>query len=96
MLREMPLLDRLVQLLAPEQVRRGTRVRLAQYNTYDARAFFSELLERARLGEEILIARSGEPIAKLVPYGGENGRPGLVRAHVVLHDQRTEVEVAPR
>jgi antitoxin (DNA-binding transcriptional repressor) of toxin-antitoxin stability system len=57
-------------------------VRLAFYNTYDARLWFSHLLRRAARGEEIVIARSGVPIAKLVPYTGERLRPGLIRTHV--------------
>jgi antitoxin (DNA-binding transcriptional repressor) of toxin-antitoxin stability system len=62
--------------------RRGSRDRLAFYNTYDARLYFSQLLERVVRGEQIVIARSGVPIAKLVPYGGEAVVPGLVRTHV--------------
>ena len=31
-----------------------------------------------------MIARSGVPIAKLVPYAGELLRPGLVRTHVIV------------
>jgi len=42
-------------------------------------------VERAATGEEIVIARAGEPIAKLVPYShGEQRVPGVVTARIVL------------
>ncbi len=34
----------------------------------DAKARFSRLIERVERGEEIVIARSGRPVAKLLPY----------------------------
>lgn len=36
-------------------------------NILDARNRFSELVERARRGEEVVISRRGEPVARLVP-----------------------------
>lgn len=44
--------------------------------------FFSQILKRVSYGEEIVIARSGVPTAKLVPYRGERIRAGLIRLHV--------------
>lgn len=35
-------------------------------NTHDAKTNLSRLLERVKAGEEIIIARAGEPVAKLV------------------------------
>jgi prevent-host-death family protein len=64
------------------------QVVLAQYNSYDARTFFSQLLDRVREGEQIVIARAGMPIAKLVPYEGEPRRLGLIRTQLVVHDAR--------
>jgi prevent-host-death family protein len=52
-------------------------------NTYEAKTHLSELLERAALGEEIIIARAGKPLARLValssppgdrPLGSAKGR----------------------
>lgn len=37
-------------------------------NLYNAKTHLSELVERAAAGEEIVIAKSGKPKAKLVPY----------------------------
>jgi len=44
--------------------------------------FFSHIVNRVAHGEEIVIARSGVPTAKLVPYRGERVRPGLIKLHV--------------
>lgn len=88
---------RLVQRFRPDQVRPsrpsrpdrpGRPVRLAAYNTYDARAFLSQLLSRVCAGEEIVIARAGTPVAKLVPYTGDPLRPGLIRTHVLLVEEK--------
>ena len=34
---------------------------------YDARAKLSELIERVQAGEEVVLTRHGEPVARLVP-----------------------------
>jgi prevent-host-death family protein len=36
-------------------------------NIHEAKTHFSRLVERAERGEEIIIARSGRPVARLVP-----------------------------
>lgn len=36
-------------------------------NVHEAKTHFSKLLERVALGEEVVIARAGHPVAKLVP-----------------------------
>jgi len=36
-------------------------------NIYDAKTHLSDLVERAAAGEEIVIAKAGRPIARLVP-----------------------------
>ena len=57
-------------------------------NVHDAKTHLSKLLERAEAGEEIVIARAGRPVARLVPYG--NDRPkrvfGRLRGQIVIHD----------
>ena len=61
------------------------QVGLAQFNIYEARTHFSRLVERAATGEEIVIARAGEPLAKLVPYAYVEQRvPAVVTARIVL------------
>jgi prevent-host-death family protein len=83
----MRLLHWLVQLRKPVQTKSDQPVRLAQFNVYDARRLFCGLAERARRGEELVIARNGQPIAKIVPYAGEATRPGLVAVRVILRDE---------
>ena len=41
---------------------------MAMVNTHEAKTHLSKLLERVANGEEIVIGRSGKPVAKLVPY----------------------------
>lgn len=46
-------------------------------NIYDAKAHLSELVQRAEAGEEIVIARNGKPVARLVPLAPPPARqPG--------------------
>ncbi len=48
------------------------------FNLYDAKTRLSQLVERAARGEEIVIAKAGKPLAKLVPLAGgrEPRKPG--------------------
>jgi len=39
-----------------------------QVNIHDAKTHFSKLAEAVESGEEIIIARSGKPVMKLVKY----------------------------
>ena len=39
-----------------------------QINVHEAKTHFSRLLARVEAGEEVLIARAGVPVARLVPY----------------------------
>ena len=38
-------------------------------NVHEAKTHLSRLLQRIEAGEEIVIARAGRPVARLVPYG---------------------------
>ena len=40
---------------------------MAQVNVHEAKTQLSKLLARVAAGEEIVIARDGEPVARLVP-----------------------------
>lgn len=55
---------------------------MSKVNMHEAKTNFSKLVERALQGEEIVIARSGKPLVKLVPLEG----PGALRP-VGLHRQ---------
>jgi antitoxin (DNA-binding transcriptional repressor) of toxin-antitoxin stability system len=55
----------------------------------EARDHLCELLMRVELGEEIVIARAGVPVARLVatPVWTPT-KPGVVRGHFVVRDLR--------
>lgn len=57
-------------------------------NTHDAKTQFSKLVARAAGGEEIVIAKAGKPMAKLVPFRprGEARTPGAWRGRVRIAD----------
>lgn len=38
-------------------------------NTHEAKTHLSRLLSRVMAGEEIIIARAGKPVARLIPIG---------------------------
>ena len=48
-------------------------------NIYEAKTHLSALLERVQAGEEIVIARAGEPIARLTPVRPAAGSRSGVR-----------------
>lgn len=57
---------------------------MTQYNIAEAKSHFSELVQRAMLGEEVIIARDNKPVLKLVPIRSAGGRrrPGSAKGEV--------------
>jgi len=55
-------------------------------NVHDAKTHFSKLLERVALGEEVVIARAGRPVARLVPLRRSTKPrvPGQWRGQIVI------------
>ena len=53
-------------------------------NVHEAKTHLSRLLERARAGEEIVIAKSGRPYARLVPLEGRGPerRAGTLKGRI--------------
>lgn len=52
-------------------------------NVHDAKTHFSRLLDRAHQGEEIVVAKSGKPYARLVPLAPDSPRaPGGISSKV--------------
>jgi prevent-host-death family protein len=45
-----------------------------EVNVYQAKTHLSRLLRRVAAGEEIVIARAGRPVARLVPIRGGGAR----------------------
>lgn len=48
-------------------------------NVHEAKTHLSQLLEYAARGEEVVIARAGEPVARLVAYKPPRRKPGIAR-----------------
>jgi prevent-host-death family protein len=61
-----------------------SEVGLPQFNIAEAKARFSELVEKALAGDEVVVARDNKPLLKLVPLGdnGRPRRPGSARGQV--------------
>jgi len=55
-------------------------------NVYEAKTHLSQLLDRAAGGEEIVIARAGRPVARLVALADSPARrlPGAWRGKVTV------------
>lgn len=57
-------------------------------NVHEAKTQLSRLLERVESGEEVIIARAGKPVARLVPLATESPRriPGRLKGKVHIPD----------
>lgn len=45
------------------------------FNVHEAKTHFSKLLERVMSGEEVVIAKAGKPVARLLPFAVEDISP---------------------
>jgi prevent-host-death family protein len=52
----------------------------------DAKTNLSKLLARVAQGEEIILARAGKPVARLVPVSTPPRRPGSGKGHIRMSD----------
>jgi len=50
---------------------------MSQVGMHEAKTKLSQLVERAQAGEEIIIARNGKPVARLVPVAPTNSFASL-------------------
>jgi prevent-host-death family protein len=59
---------------------------MAQFNVAEAKARFSELVQKAVSGEEVVIARDNRPLLRLVPLVAKGGRrkPGSARGRIFM------------
>jgi len=57
-----------------------------QVNVHEAKTHLSRLLARVEAGEEIIIAKAGKPIARLIPYEKRPPRrlPGSAKGRVLI------------
>ena len=53
-----------------------------QLNVHYAKTHLSRLLERVAAGEEIVLAKHGKPVAKLVPIQPAAKRPGRLKGKI--------------
>jgi prevent-host-death family protein len=57
------------------------------FNIHDAKTHFSQILERVLTGEEVVIAKAGKPVARLLPFSDINTaprKPGKDKGKVVI------------
>ena len=66
------------------------------HNIHEAKTNFSRLVDRVRNGEEIVIGKAGDPVAKLVPFdtGSAPRRGGPWRGQVRIADDFDELPAA--
>jgi prevent-host-death family protein len=57
-------------------------------NIQEAKTHFSKLLKRVLKGEEVIIARAGQPIARLSPLPPKRGKrvPGSAKGLITIAD----------
>lgn len=71
-----------------------------QFNIHDAKTNLSKLIERVEHGEEIIISRAGQPVAKIIPLGRQArlASLGSLKGKLVLDDDwdspQTNEEIA--
>lgn len=59
-------------------------IEMSQFNISQAKSRFSELVDKALLGEEIVISRDNKPLLKLVPVGSSIRRmPGSAKGDIL-------------
>jgi prevent-host-death family protein len=63
----------------------------ARVGAYEAKTRLPALLDRVQRGEEIVITRHGQPVARLVPEGGEPGPEAALAALDRLTRSREEL-----
>ena len=63
-----------------------------EVNIHEAKTHLSKLLERVALGEEVVIAKAGAPVAKLVPVGTKSRKRvlGTAKGDFVIPDDFNE------
>jgi prevent-host-death family protein len=49
---------------------------MSQFDLAEAKARFSELVQKAMLGEEVIVAKENKPVVKIVPLKPTTRKPG--------------------
>lgn len=58
---------------------------MSRFNIAEAKAHFSDLVNKAMLGEEVIISRDNKPLVKLVPVERPKGprKPGSGKGQIL-------------
>jgi prevent-host-death family protein len=59
---------------------------MEQVNIHEAKTNLSRLVDRVAAGAEIVIAKAGKPLAKLVPYTSGKRKAGLLKGQIKIAD----------
>lgn len=64
-----------------------------QYNVHEAKTHLSRILEQVAHGEEVIISRAGQPVAKVVPLRPKMKRSGRgsLRGEIHIPDDFDEL-----
>jgi prevent-host-death family protein len=57
------------------------------YNIHEAKTHFSKLMELVLRGEEVIIAKAGKPLARILPFVKEDvteRKPGIDKGKVII------------
>ena len=67
-------------------ITRRENIILAKFNIADAKSRFSELVQKAMVGEEVIIAKDNKPVVQIVPLVtiGKARKPGSARGKIWL------------
>ncbi len=58
-----------------------------QVNIHDAKTRLSQLLTKVEKGEEVIVARAGKPVARIVPFRNKpQRRPGTAKGKLWIAD----------
>ena len=60
---------------------------MAVFNIHDAKTHFSKLIEHVLNGDEVVIAKAGKPVARLLPFLAEDNSPripGIDKGKVII------------
>ena len=57
-----------------------------QVNIYEAKSKLSKLINRVIAGEEVIVAKSGKPVAKIVPLEKsiQDRKPGSAKGKIII------------
>ena len=59
-----------------------------QVNIYEAKAKLSKLINQVIAGEEVIVAKSGKPVARIVPFEkpARDRKPGSAKGKIFISD----------